>query len=132
MVTLIKKNGIEKRKSKKIYELKNALAYAKAIVNTIREPLVMLDPNLVISSANEAFYKTFNTSAEEAIGRHLYKIGNKQFDIPLLKKLLEEILSKKRRFNDFEIENNFISVGNKVLILNARKLKIEGKEGQMI
>ena len=132
MATSIKKNGIEKRKSERIYELKNALAYAKAIVNTIRAPLVVLYPKLTISSANKAFYKTFKTDAEEAIGRHLYEIGNKQFDIPLLKKLLQEILSKKRKFNDFEIENNFISIGHKVLILNAQKLKIAGKEDQMI
>ena len=132
MTSSIKKKGIEKRKKEKIYELKNALAYAKAIVNTIREPLVVLYPKLAILSANKAFYKTFKTDAEETIGRHLYEIGNKQFDIPLLKKLLEEILSKKHKFNDFEIENNFMTIGHKILILNAQKLKTAGKDDQMI
>jgi len=132
MTGSIKKKGIEKRKNEKIYELKNALAYAKGIVNTIREPLVVLYPKLTILSANKAFYKTFKTNTKETIGRHLYEIGNMQFDIPLLKKLLEEILSKKRKFNDFEIENNFMAIGHKVLILNAQKLKIAGKDDQMI
>ena len=83
MATSIKKKGIEKRKNEKIYELKNALAYAKGIINTIREPLVVLYPKLTILSANKAFYKTFKTDTKETIGRHLYEIGNMQFDIPL-------------------------------------------------
>ena len=127
MVATVRNKNTEKSKSAKIYELKNALAYAKGIVNTIREPLVVLYPELTISSVNKSFHKTFKTNAKETIGKHLYEISNMQFDIPLLKTLLEEILSKKQTFNDFEI-----SIDHKILVLNARKLEIAGKGGQMI
>ena len=123
---------LQKRKTKQIVQLKNALAYAKAIVNTVREPLVVLYPKLTIASVNKAFYKTFKTDIKGTIGKHLYEIGNQQFDIPILKKLLGKILVKKNSFNDFEVDNNFKTIGPKILLLNARKLAIAGKDDPMI
>ncbi|MEO8412409.1 MAG: histidine kinase dimerization/phospho-acceptor domain-containing protein [Ginsengibacter sp.] len=116
----------------KIFELEHALAYANGIVNTVREPLVVLYPKLTILFANKSFYSTFNTNKKDTIGRRLYEIGNRQFEIPLLQKLLEKILIKRKSFNDFEIENNFESIGHKILLLNARKLILEGEDDQMI
>jgi len=123
---------LQKRKTKQIFELTNALAYAKGIVNTIREPLVVLYPRLTIVSVNKAFYKTFKTDIKGTIGKHLYEIGNRRFDIPLLRNLLEKILIKKSSFNDFEVDNNFKTIGPKILLLNARKLTIAGKDDPMI
>lgn len=121
-----------KRNTAEIFELKHALAYAKAILNTMREPLVVLYPKLTISSVNAAFYDIFKTDKKVTIGKHFYEIGDRQFDIPLLKKLLEETLSKKNILDDFEIENNFETIGHKVMLLNARKLNIADQGDQMI
>ena len=132
MTPALKNKNLQKRKSAKIFELKHALAYAKGIVDTVREPLVVLYPKLSISSVNKAFYTTFKTDKKETVGRHLYEIGNKQFNIPLLQKLLEKILIKKNSFNDFEIDNNFETIGHKTLLLNARKLNIADKDDPMI
>jgi signal transduction histidine kinase len=132
MTPQLKNENIQKRKTAQIFELKNALAYAQGIVDTIREPLVVLYPKLTISSVNKAFYKTFKTTVKGTIGKHIYDIGSRQFDIPLLKKLLEKILVKKNSFNDFEVENNFEALGHRIMLLNARKLNIADKDDQMI
>lgn len=132
MTSELKNKNEQKRNTAQIFELKNALAYAQGIVDTIREPLVVLYPKLKISSVNKAFYKTFKTTVRGTIGKHIYDIGDRQFDIPLLKKLLEKILPYKNSFNDFEVENNFKTIGHKIMLLNARKLKIAHKDDQMI
>ncbi|MEP6948556.1 MAG: histidine kinase dimerization/phospho-acceptor domain-containing protein [Ginsengibacter sp.] len=132
MTPQLKNKSVQKRRTAQIVELKNALAYARAIVNTVREPLVVLYPKLTISSVNKAFYNIFKTDIKDTVGKHLYEIGNGQFDIPLLKKLLEETLSKRNTLNDFEIENNFEAIGHKIMLLNARKLNITGNDDQMI
>ncbi len=132
MTPALKNKTLQKNKTAQIFELKHALAYAKGIVNTIREPLVVLYPKLTISSVNKAFYKTFKTDTKDTIGKHIYELGNRQWDIPLLKKLLEKTLLKKNSFNDFEVDNNFKTIGHKVMLLNARKLKIKDNDDQMI
>ncbi|MEO8413015.1 MAG: histidine kinase dimerization/phospho-acceptor domain-containing protein [Ginsengibacter sp.] len=124
--------NVQKSNTAQIFELKSALAYAQGIVDTVREPLIVLYPKLTISSVNKAFYKAFKTTAKGTIGKHIYDIGDRQFDIPLLKKLLEKILIQKNSFDNFEVENNFKDIGHRVMLLNARKLKIADKDDQMI
>jgi two-component system, chemotaxis family, CheB/CheR fusion protein len=107
---------------KELTEQRIAREYAEGIVETVREPLVVLDVDLRVVSANEAFYRTFKVSERETKGRYLYDVGNRQWAIPSLKKLLEEVLSEKRAFQDFRVEHEIPSVGHRVMLLNARAI----------
>src|SRR5687767_15225178 len=96
--------------------------YALNIVDTVREPLLILDTTLRVRSANRAFYQTFHVSSEETENRLIYELGNGQWDIPDLRRLLEDIVPKSSVFNDFELEHTFPAIGRRVMLLNARKL----------
>ena len=98
-------------------------SYAQNIVDTVREPLLMLDPSLRVKSANRAFYQTFQVSAEETEGSLIYELGNGQWNIPGLRTLLEEIIPQSSAFNDFELEHEFPPIGRRVMLLNARELR---------
>jgi two-component system, chemotaxis family, CheB/CheR fusion protein len=106
--------------------------FAEATVNTVREPLLVLDKHLTVKSANDAFYKTFKTNAEETIGRRIYELADKQWNIPKLRVLLEDILRRDNSFNDFEVEHDFLHVGKKRLLLNGRRMTSDGDSGEMI
>src|SRR5665811_1285606 len=97
--------------------------YAQNIVDTVREPLLILDTTLRVRSANRAFYQTFQVSPGETEGRLIYELGNGQWDIPDLRTLLEDIVPKSSVFNDFELEHTFPIIGRRVMLLNARKLR---------
>ncbi|MFZ2418873.1 MAG: PAS domain S-box protein [Smithellaceae bacterium] len=99
-----------------------ARRYAENIVETIREPLLVLDADLKIVSANRNFYKTFKVAPGETLGTFLYDLGNKQWDIPKLRELLEEVLPEKEAFDGFKVEHHFESIGYKVMLLNARQI----------
>jgi len=96
--------------------------YAEAIVSNIREPLLVLDKNLRVKTANEAFYKTFRVNEVETEGVLIYNLGNKQWDIPGLRILLEKILPEKSKFSDFEVAHTFSSIGERIMLLNAREV----------
>lgn len=97
--------------------------YAQNIVDTVREPLLMLDPTLRVRSANRAFYQTFHVSPEQTENHLIYELGNGQWDIPALRTLLEDIIPQKSVFNDYELEHNFPVIGRRVMLLNARELR---------
>src|SRR5436305_581148 len=97
--------------------------YALDIVDTVREPLLILDTTLRVRFANRAFYQTFHVSAKETENRLIYELGNGQWDIPDLRTLLEDVVPKSSVFNDFELEHTFPVIGRRVLLLNARKLR---------
>lgn len=97
--------------------------YAQDIVDTVREPLLMLDTNLRVQSANRAFYETFQVSSEETENRLIYQLGNGQWDIPALRTLLEDVIPTSSVFNDFELEHTFPVIGRRVMLLNGRKLR---------
>ncbi len=107
-------------------------AYAESIVETLREPLVLLDADLRVFSANRSFYRKFQVSREETEGRYLYDLGNRQWDIPELRQMLEEILSENTSFEDFEVEDDFQSLGRKIMVLNARRVCRGGNETRLI
>ena len=113
-------------------QVKESRDYAEATVETVREPLIVLDKNLHIRTANRSFYQTFQTSPGETEGRLIYELGNKQWDIPELKKLLEEILPENTSFQDFEIEHEFLTIGRRTMRLNARRIVQKGNGTQMI
>src|SRR4051812_37662531 len=106
-------------------------AYAQDIVDTVREPLLILDATLRVRSANRAFYQAFHVSPAETEGRLIYELGNGQWDIPDLRTLLEDIVPKSSVFDDFELEHTFPAIGRRVMLLNARKLKA-GHHGELL
>jgi len=121
------------RESKKVIQkIKEAKQYAESIIETVREPLIILDANLKIISANHSFYRTFKTKPKETEGKYIYEIGNRQWDIPELRKLLQEILPKNTSFDNFEVEHDFPRIGKRTMLLNARRIYREGKKTQMI
>jgi signal transduction histidine kinase/DNA-binding response OmpR family regulator len=105
--------------------------YAQDIVDTVREPLLMLDTTLRVRSANRAFYQTFQVSSEETENRLIYELGNGQWDIPALRTLLEDIIPTSSVFNDFELEHTFPIIGRRVMLLNARRLQA-GHHGELL
>jgi PAS domain S-box-containing protein len=106
-----------------VEEIDDIQDYALNIVDTVREPLLILDTTLRVRSANRAFYRTFHVSPEETENRLIYELGNGQWDIPDLRTLLEDIVPKSSVFNDFELEHTFPVIGRRVMLLNARKLQ---------
>jgi len=122
-ITKLKKQAEELMK---LASTEAALSYAEAIVETVREPLVVLDAELHAVSANRAFHKLFQVSAGEVAGRLLYELGRGQWDIPALRKLLGSILTHDEIFENFEVELEFEKIGRKRMLLNARRISHEG------
>jgi PAS domain S-box-containing protein len=112
--------------------VRDALEYAENIVETVREPMVVLDGRLRVTSANRSFYRTFDTSVEETHGRYVYDLGNGQWNIPKLRSLLEDILPQKTTFDDFEVTHDFESIGRKTMLLNARRIYRKDDQTKLI
>ena len=118
--------------SKEEKDRQEPLSLSDAIIATVREPLVVLDKSLRIITANRSFYKTFLVSPENTEKQLIYDLGNRQWDIPELRKLLEDILPMNTAFEDFEVEHDFKSIGQKIMMLNARKIYTETDRSEMI
>ena len=99
--------------------------YIKTVVDIVREPILILDKDLRIMSANESFYRTFQVESKDTEGQVVYKLGNGQWNIPALRKLLEDILPKNTFFKGFEVTHEFPFIGRKVMILNARQIHLK-------
>ena len=108
------------------------LEFFDRILGSIREPLVVLDPKLNVIKANHSFYHTFKVKPEQTEGTLIYNLGNRQWDIPKLRELLEEILPQNTKFNDFEVEHHFETIGRKIMHLNARRIYNEANQTQLI
>jgi two-component system CheB/CheR fusion protein len=104
--------------------IQQALDYAESIVATVREPLIVLDEKLCVVSANAAFHRTFKTSTGAVKHQLIYELGDGQWDIPALRKLLEEVLARNATFEDFRVEHDFPGLGPRTMLLNARRLKV--------
>ena len=106
-----------------------ALEYAESIIDTVREPLIALDQGLRVVSASRSFYEIFKVKPEETVGQLIYDLGNKQWDIPKLRELLETILPQKTTFDNYEVEHDFTDIGRRIMLLNARQIqRVLGKE----
>jgi PAS domain S-box-containing protein len=103
-------------------EIQDAREYAENIVETVHKSLVVLDSDLRILTANHSFYETFKGTADDTIGQFIYDLGNRQWDIPKLRVLFEEILPNNSVFNGYEVEHDFIDIGRKIILLNARQI----------
>lgn len=102
-----------------------SLTYVKTVVDVLHESILILDKDLKVLAANEAFYDTFLTKLEDTEGKGVYELGNGQWDIPALRKLLEDILPKNSFFKGFQVAHEFPDIGRKVMILNARQIYIK-------
>ncbi|MEK6202032.1 MAG: response regulator, partial [Desulfobulbaceae bacterium] len=100
-----------------------AHAFAESIINTVREPLISLDQNLRVVTASSSFYEFFQVKPEETVGQLIYDLGNKQWDIPKLRELLETILPQKTSFDNYEVEHDFATIGRRTMLLNARQIE---------
>ncbi len=119
----------QRRKGREVHD---ALTYARNIIDTVREPFLVLDTDLRVRSANHSFYEAFGVVPEETEGRLIYELGNDQWDIPQLRTLLEEILPTDSSFRDFEVEHAFESIGRRRMLLNGRKVYGPGNDSELI
>jgi len=114
-------------------ELKEAGDYARAIVETMHESLLIMTDDLKIKTANKGFYQTFHVTPEETEGLYLYELGNRQWDIPELRKNLKMVQTKDIPFTNFEVTHNFPGIGTKSMLLNAHKFPTrEGAESMIM
>src|SRR3954451_7818403 len=105
---------------------------ADSIVDTVREPMLVLSADLRVRRANRSFYRTFRVTPGETVDRLVYDLGNQQWDIPWLRKLLEEVLPKDTAFDDFEVDHVFQAIGRKYMLLTARRIFQEGSHSEFI
>jgi PAS domain S-box-containing protein len=106
-----------------------ASAFAESIINTVREPLIALDQDLMVVKVSDSFYEFFKVKPEDTVGQLIYDLGNKQWNIPKLRELLESILPQKANFDNYEVEHTFATIGRRVMLLNARQVeRALGKE----
>jgi two-component system CheB/CheR fusion protein len=99
--------------------------YADTIVESSREPILVLDAKLQVTAANPAFYRTFDVSTGDTEGRPIYELGNGQWNIPRLRELLEEIIPQNSRVDDFEMSHDFLHIGSREMRLNARRVELQ-------
>ncbi|MGH6895388.1 MAG: chemotaxis protein CheB [Geminicoccaceae bacterium] len=104
-------------------EIQAAREFAESIVETVRTPLLVLTPDLRVRSANASFYRTYQVGPEETVDRPIYELGNRQWDIPQLRRLLDEVLPTDKRFDEFEVEHAFETIGQRTMLLNARRIE---------
>ncbi|HET8846966.1 MAG TPA: CheR family methyltransferase, partial [Ktedonobacteraceae bacterium] len=109
-------------------QIKEAQEYAEAIVETVREPLLVLDADLRVQRANTAFYLLFGGVPQEVDGQFLYELGKGQWNIPQLRTLLEKVLVVNQSFHDFEVEHDFSTLGHRIMLLNGRRILRHGQQ----
>lgn len=127
---LVQAQIAERKRTEKTFE--KVQKFAESIVETIREPLIVLAPDLRVIKVNRSFCEMFHMTPEETEGRFLYSIGNNVWDIPSLRTLLEEVIPQNTHFNDFEVDHEFPAIGRRTMLLNARRILQEGKGTEMI
>ncbi|UAY53092.1 CheR family methyltransferase [Ferruginibacter albus] len=113
-------------------QLNIARIYAESIIATVREPLIILDKNLVVKSANNSYYKKFRTSEEETEGKSFFEIGDRQWNIPALRSLLDKILYDEKKITSLEINQEFKAIGERIMLLNANRIFIKDNTEQLV
>src|SRR5204863_5550705 len=93
-----------------------------AIIHAVPEPMLVLEQDLRVKMANESFLRKFHVRSDDTEGRLIYDLGNRQWDIPDLRRLLEDVLPKNYRIEDFKVEHDFLGIGHKIMILSARQI----------
>lgn len=113
-------------------ELRGSRELAENVFNTIREPIVVLDPDYRVVSASRSFYSTFRVAPGETIGHTLFDLGGGQWDIPRLRELLETVLPENTSFADMEVDHEFPGIGRRKILLNGRRITSDGGEPRFI
>ncbi len=113
-------------------QLERALEYANGIVETVRNPLLILDAGLRVERANRAFYDYFRLAAGEAVGKLLYELGDAQWNIPALRQALDRVVPEGAPIEDVELEHDFPRVGRRTMMVNARKLRRESGQESIL
>ncbi len=116
----------------KTHELELSRDFAEGVIETLRDPLLILDVELNVLCANAAFYKSFPYAAEETEGRKLYDLNNRDWNIPALSTLLENTVLKNSSFRDFELDHVFPGLGHRILLLNGRRVYEKGERTDKI
>ena len=106
--------------------------YAEALIETVREPLIVLDADLRVRRATAAFYQTFHVKREETEGRFLYDLGNGQWNVPRLRELLGDALFRSASFQDLEIEHDFPYIGRRTMRVNGRRIPLGEREPRLV
>jgi PAS domain S-box-containing protein len=123
---------MEYKNKMKELEIQDALEYTKSIINTVREPLIILYEDLTVTLANRSFYQAFKVKPGETEGKLIYDLGNRQWGIPKLRELLEDILPKTTSFDNFEVEHDFPDIGKRIMLLNACRIYLEANRTKLI
>jgi two-component sensor histidine kinase len=117
---------LEREKDELLGQVEEARVFAQAIVDTVREPFLVLDQDLRVLAASRSFYSAFKVSHGDTHGRPLYALGDGQWDIPGLRLLLEKIVPERGVMEDYEVKHEFPGLGQRTMLLNARKVFYEG------
>ncbi len=112
--------------------LRDAMEYSQSIIETVLVPLVILDADLSVRSANPAYYRMFRTNRQQIEGQHLYELGNRQWDVPELRRQLEVVLPQNSSFDDFELTHDIEGIGERTLVLNARRIVRGDQQTELI
>ena len=102
--------------------LRTTHVQAQSIIDTVREPLLVLDRDLTVVSASRSFYEVFGVGRDETLGRHLYELGDGQWDVPDLRHLLEQVIPRSAAVEGYEVERDFPGLGRRAVLLHARRL----------
>lgn len=128
-VLIFRDQSAERAAQKQVAE---ARRFAEGIVETVHEPLIVLDGDLRVVRANPAFYHLFQTTPQETENRLLYELGNGQWNIPELRRLLEDILPRNSHFDDYEVRHDFPEIGRRIMLLNASRIYHEDNRTRFI
>ena len=120
-VVLVFRDVTDRRQQEQV--IQDSLNYAESIIGTLREPFLVLDDKLKVKTANHRFYEAFKVSPEETESQFVYDLGNRQWDIPELRRLLGEVLSNHHPIHDFEIDHTFATIGRRIMRLNAGRFE---------
>ena len=123
---------LEAERRRTVLAIREASEYAENIVDTVHEPLVVLDAGLRVASANRSFYQTFQVTPEETEGQLFFRLVNRRWHISKLRKLLKDILVNNTTFDDFEVEHDFPAIGQRIMLLNARRVYQNGNKTKLI
>ena len=106
--------------------------YSQCIVDTIAQPIIVLNGQLEVISAGRSFYSAFQVTPQDTVGRYFYEIGERQWDIPSLREILDDVLRRDKTFEKVQVDHDFPTIGRKKMMLNARRILNKSGETQLI
>jgi PAS domain S-box-containing protein len=123
---------MESQKKLKGLDIEDALEYTESIINTVHDPLIILYEDLKVALASRSFYQAFQVKPVDTEGQFIFDLESRQWDIPKLRQLLEEILPRSTSFDNFELRHDFPYLGKRVMLLNACRIYLENNRTKLI